>query len=74
MESKTINGLKVLGSDRTAFRIWHDKLVNAFVQHNHGYRAFFEKINQQLDKGEDVKVDSEDQLVTWFGKHIPNAI
>ena len=32
-----------------------------------------DKMNQQLDKGEDVKVDSETLLTYWFANNIPMA-
>ena len=39
MEHKAVMNMKVQGSDRSGYRMWHEKLVNAFAQVNAQYRS-----------------------------------
>ena len=47
-ETKSIANLKPFGDDRTGFRLWHDKLINAISQHVTGSRALFTEMRSQL--------------------------
>ena len=39
LESKAIAGIKTLGSDKTSFRSWNDKLINVLSQARPGCRC-----------------------------------
>ena len=47
-ETKSIANLKPFGEDRTGFRLWHDKLINAISQHVTGSRGLFAEMKSQL--------------------------
>ena len=47
-ETKSIANLKPFGEDRTVFRLWHDKLINAISQHVTGCRGLFAEMKSQL--------------------------
>ena len=47
-ETKSIANLKPFGEDRTGFRLWHDKLINAISQHVPGSRGLFAEMKSQL--------------------------
>ena len=47
-ETKSISNLKVFGEDRSRFRPWHDKFVNANSQHFNGVRELFQEMKTQL--------------------------
>ena len=47
-ETKSIANLKPFGEDRTVFRLWHDKLINAISQHVIGCRGLFAEMKSQL--------------------------
>jgi hypothetical protein len=47
-ETKSIANLKPFGEDRTVFRLWHDKLINAISQHVTGCRGLFAEMKLQL--------------------------
>ena len=60
-ESKCISNLKVLGSDKSEFKNWNEKLINAISQSfGVSWRAFMKNLNCRLDQ--DRKVLSPEQL------------
>ena len=46
-ETKSIANLKSFGEDRTGFRLWHDKLINAISQQVTGCRGLFAEMKTQ---------------------------
>ena len=60
-ESKIINNLKTLSSDKTEFRNWNDKLVNAMsLVLGTGWRTFMINLDRKLD--ENRKILDKDEL------------
>ena len=51
-ESKAIQNIKPLVSDKKEFRLWHNKFINAITQIHTGARIFFEEITTHLDAHE----------------------
>ena len=60
-ESKCISNLKVLGCDKSEFKNWNEKLINA-VSQSFGapWRKFMKHLNRQL--GQERKVLSQSEL------------
>ena len=56
MEHKAIMNLKQQGNERSGYRMWHEKLVNAFAQVNVQYRGLLERITKEIDKGSDMSM------------------
>ena len=50
MEHKAIMNLQSQGNDRGTYRMWHEKLVNAFEQLNGQYRGLLEGITKKLTR------------------------
>ena len=50
LESKAVGGLSNLGSDKTAFRIWNEKLINAVSQVRYGSRKLFRAMMDYVDQ------------------------
>ena len=59
LESKAISGIKTLGSDKTSFRTWHEKLVNAMSQVIPGSREAFTWIVRKANEDEIEKITEE---------------
>ena len=68
MEHKAVNNLKTQGSDRNGYRMWHEKLVNAFAQVNNQYRGILERIAQDTDHDVDVSMSDHDSWEDWVNK------
>ena len=66
MESKAIMNLKVQGSDRMGYRMWHEKLINAFAQVNHQYRGVLERIVRGIDHSDDIGYPTSEQWEMWL--------
>ena len=49
-EIKAITNLEQLGTDKSEFRNWMDRLVNALVQKDHKYRFFMNKLKEAMDQ------------------------
>ena len=73
MEHRAINGLKVQGSDRAAFRMWHEKLVNSFSLVEQGYRAMLSKLALQVDQHERVDVVDAAARSKWLYDNLPSV-
>ena len=56
MEHKAVMNLKTQGNDRAGYRMWHEKLVNAFAQVNGQYRGILERVAKEIDKGTDMSI------------------
>ena len=52
LSNRAVNSLKVLGSDKSGFRQWNDKLVNAMSTVSVLYRRLFTVLGKRLDRGE----------------------
>ena len=74
MENKAVNGLKMQGSDRTSFRMWHEKLVNAFSQVDQGYRAILKGLTDQVDKHDKIEVSSNHDRDKWQKDNFPLSV
>ena len=62
-ESKCVNNLKILSSDKSEFKNWNEKLINATSQSfGVAWRQFMRALNRKLDQ--DRKVLSPDELDT----------
>ena len=48
LESKAISSVKTLSSDRTTFKLWNEKLINALGQAIDGSRAVMQRLNQAI--------------------------
>ena len=60
-ESKCVNNLKVLSSDKSEFKSWNEKLINATSQtFGVAWRQFMKALNRKLDQ--DRKVLSDEEL------------
>ena len=49
LESKAVSNLKTLGSERSTFRMWHEKLVNIMEQLSPGSRGLFKALTRYVD-------------------------
>ena len=58
-ESRAVQSIKNLGSDKTGFRLWNQKFVNAVTQIHTGARGFFEAIQVKLDTAKGAISDEE---------------
>ena len=58
-EHKAIQSIKILGSDKTGFRLWNQKFTNAVTQIHTGARGFFEALQLKLDTARGVFTDRE---------------
>ena len=64
LESKAVHNLDRLGSDRNAFRMWNERLINTVSAVRHGSRKLFRAMMDYVDKEtggnfEDLFKDSE---------------
>jgi hypothetical protein len=73
MESKAIQGIKTLTNERSGFRMWHDKLVNAFAQTEGGYRIVMEEITRCLDQGKSMDFGSGSDRQEWLLETFENS-
>ena len=54
-ESRCVSTLKLLGSDKSEFKSWNEKLINALSQSlGKHWRTFMENLNRRLDQGRKV--------------------
>ena len=59
-ESKCVSNLKSLGSDKSEFKAWNDKLINAFAQTlGSPWRRFMRNLNKALDQDRKVLTVAE---------------
>jgi hypothetical protein len=58
-EHKAIQSIKTLGSDKTGFRQWNQKVINAVTQIHTGARGFFEALQLKLDTARGIFTDKE---------------
>merc|ERR1711891_50924 len=59
-ESKCVSNLKSLGSDKSDFKSWNDKLINAFAQTlGSPWRRFMRNLNKALDQDKKVLTAAE---------------
>ena len=59
-ESKCISNLKILGSDKSEFKNWNEKLINATTQtFGSEWRKFMKELNEKLDIDRKVLSDVE---------------
>ena len=50
-ESRCVNNLKILGSDKSEFKNWNEKLINAMSQSLGGHwRQFMNNLKRALDQ------------------------
>ena len=76
LEHKAISGIKNLGSDKTGFRTWHEKFVNAMSQTIPGSREVFKWIVKKANEDDTENIDELswdnqgfDQTVKEFKKY-----
>ena len=50
LENKSVGNLPVLGSDKSSFRHWNDRLVNVIVNVRPGTRKLFECMMEYVDR------------------------
>ena len=66
-ESRCVQGLKTLGSDKSDFKTWNEKLLNVMAQTlGTGWREFMHNLNSELDRNRNVLDSSQVQLVEGF--------
>ena len=59
-ESRCVSSLKMLGSDKSEFKNWNEKLINALSQSfGRHWRVFMENLNRKLDQDRKV-MDAEE--------------
>ena len=58
LESKSVSNMKSLGSDKTGFRMWNEKLINIVSQIRPGSRRFFAAISEYIDRDNDIDGDA----------------
>ena len=54
LESKAIQGIKPLGTDKVGFRMWNEKLINIVSQVRPGARKLFAAITEFVDQDNDL--------------------
>ena len=62
-EFKAIQQLKPFNGDRSKFREWNDKLINALAQVKPCYRVAIKNLNTKLENMEGVLDDDEEDLI-----------
>ena len=60
LESKAVTNMKSIGSDKTGFRSWHEKLVNIMEQIRPGSRSLFKALTRHVEH--EVEEDFEDWI------------
>ena len=58
-ESKAMMSIKTLGTDKTGFRLWNQKFINAITQVHTGARNLFEALQVKLDTARGAITDEE---------------
>ena len=72
-EYRCVSNLKILGSDKSEFKSWNDKFVNAMAQSlGKSWRKFMKNLNQTLDKERKVLTTDELNAITGASE-IENA-
>ena len=61
-EFKAVQQLKAFAGDRSKFREWNEKLLNALAQVNSGYRQALKNLNNKLDTTGGMLDEDEDDL------------
>ena len=56
LESKAVSNMKMLGADKTGFRMWHEKLVNIMEQLRPGSRGVLKALARHVDNEEDADI------------------
>ena len=54
LESKSVQGIKALGSDKGGFRMWNEKLINIITQIRPGSRKLFTAMAEHVDRDNDI--------------------
>ena len=68
-ESRCVNSLKTLGSDKLEFKNWNEKLINATSQtFGTHWRKFMKSLNQKLDQDRKVLDDVDVDLLDGAGQ------
>ena len=63
-ESKVLINLRTLSSDKSEFKIWNDKLINAISQvFGSDWRVFMKALNQRLDETRLIMDDKDMQSI-----------
>ena len=57
LESKSVQSIKNLGSDKGGFRMWNEKLINIVSQIRPGSRKLFSAIGEFIDRDNDLDED-----------------
>ena len=68
MEHRAVMNLKVQGSDRMGYRMWHEKLVNAFAQVNNQYRVVLERVTESVDQAVDMGYSGSGEWGQWLSE------
>ena len=61
-EYKAMQHLKAFGGERSSFREWNEKLLNALAQVNASYRRALKNLNSKLETMDGVLDEDEDDL------------
>ena len=64
LDHKAIMNMKLLSSDKSSFKLWNEKFVNAFEAAIKGARTVFELITNEIDTGKVMK--DEDDIEQWY--------
>ena len=70
LENKAIAGLKTVGNDKTGFRTWHDKFVNAMAQTIIGSREVFKFIVEKANEGSTYEINED----SWNARNFHSTI
>ena len=66
-ESRCVLGLKVLGNDKSEFKLWNEKLMNVMAQTlGRNWRTFMTNLNQELDRNRNIKNSEEVKEVVGY--------
>jgi len=68
VEYRTLDKLNIQGSDRSGYRVWHDKLANALAQANRYYRTRLNLIVRAIDKEENSPHGGADEWEYWVAE------
>ena len=56
LESKAVSNMKMLGADKTGFRMWHEKLFKIMEQLRPGSRGVLQALARHVDNEEDADI------------------
>ena len=71
MEHKAIVNIKELGNDKSGFRQWYDKFVNALAQVNREYRVAIQTVVKAIEKEEKLPVGGLSEWSRWIQDREP---